>query len=182
MVKARGACGAGNQPTGHKARDPNAMAPKLRRGYTPAMIAVLLVGALALACILVLLLRRRDAKSSPPGPESLIGAREKVRNGGTGAARPGTCTLCGSILVRGETMKSDILPGHGDRMMRVFGCPHCLGREEERKPRFCPVCEAQLGPGDHAVARFFERPGRKHVHILGCTICRKTPKEAWNGR
>lgn len=70
-------------------------------------------------------------------------------------------------------MRSDIFPGKGDRLMRIYGCLHCLGAEAGRAARFCPVCRAELGSGDHAIARYFESPRRKHVHILGCTICRK---------
>ncbi|HUX36482.1 MAG TPA: hypothetical protein VMV44_01150 [Rectinemataceae bacterium] len=146
------------------------------------MIAGLVVGALALACVLLLLLQRRDGKSLPTQAKRAAERKGKEKEGRGGGPRPGNCTLCGSLLSHGESMKSDILPGQGDRMMRIFGCPHCLGKEGERLPRFCPVCETQLGAGDHAIARYFERPGRKHVHILGCTICRKTPKEAWHGR
>ena len=138
------------------------------------MILSALAGALALAMILLVLLRVSADSTTGRGH---IGANA-TRTDGTGAVnktgpRPGACTLCGSVLSAGETMRSDMLPGRGDRLMRIYGCPHCLGSEGERAARRCPVCSAVLGPADHAIARYFERPGRKHVHILGCTICRK---------
>jgi len=145
------------------------------------MIPSLIAGAVALAIVLFFLLRARDAVRAGRTPEGRNSDPPRLGKTETGPV-PGTCALCGTRLVGGESMKSDILPGEGDRLMRIYGCPHCLGEEAGRKPRFCPVCGTGLGPGDHAIARYFERPGRRHVHILGCTICRKSPKEAWHGR
>ena len=146
-------------------------------GYTPKMILSVLAGALALAMILLVLLRgRSDAASRSSAPSGASGAiKQALGAEGQGKAgpRPGACALCGSKLAVGESMRSDILPGGGDRLMRVYGCPHCLGSESERVSRYCPVCDSALGPTDHAIALYVERPGRKHVHILGCTICRK---------
>jgi len=85
--------------------------------------------------------------------------------------RPGACPLCSSTLGPGERIKSDIYPGSGDRLMRIFGCPRCLG-PDSAAPRACPVCGSGLGRESWAVARYFERPGRRHVHILGCPACR----------
>lgn len=163
----------------------NAIAALRGSGYTPAMIPVLLAGALTLAAVLLILLRDRPevvAHEPSRAPSQDEGKGPGAGDSSPRAPRPGSCTLCGTVLRTGERMKSDILPGEGDRLMRIFGCVHCLGERRERLDRHCPVCGSILGPGDHAIARYFERPGRKHVHILGCTICRKSPKEVLHGR
>jgi predicted amidophosphoribosyltransferase len=56
--------------------------------------------------------------------------------------------------------------------MRIFGCPHCWPAAPEKRDRLCPVCGGLIDPRGYAIARYFERPGRKHVHVLGCTGCR----------
>jgi predicted amidophosphoribosyltransferase len=56
--------------------------------------------------------------------------------------------------------------------MRIFGCPACWPSLDGRPPRLCPVCGGEIPPEGYAVARYFERPGRKHVHVLGCSRCR----------
>jgi hypothetical protein len=154
---------------------------------SPSLLLGLLLGALVLAGLVYLLL-------APRGGGSRTGAEGKTRAGGTarapeasgsaGGPRPGHCSICGSILAPGQRMRSDILPGEGDRLMRVFGCPHCLPPGLPGKiQRHCPSCRSPLGEDDFALARYFERPGRRHVHILGCPHCRPVrPKESIHGR
>lgn len=98
-----------------------------------------------------------------------------------GSVRPGACPLCSTPLGPGERVKSDIYPGKGDRMMRIFGCPRCLP-PTGNFPRVCPVCLRVLPPEGWVVARYFERPGRRHVHVLGCTACRPVGGEAGRNR
>jgi hypothetical protein len=96
---------------------------------------------------------------------------------GTGSrdASARVCPLCHSLLGPGERVKSDMLPGKGDRMMRIYGCPHCWPATEGAT-RTCPVCGEALAAGSWAVARYFEKPGRRHVHVLGCDRCRSPRK------
>jgi hypothetical protein len=54
--------------------------------------------------------------------------------------------------------------------MHIRGCVYCLNGERDR---VCPVCGARLGANDILIARMFERPRRAHVHVLGCSKCRK---------
>jgi transposase len=68
-----------------------------------------------------------------------------------------------------------------DRLMNIYGCPWCYPAHPAgfRKPspprqRCCPSCGSPLKDGSFAIARVFERPGRKvHVHVLGCPSCRR---------
>jgi hypothetical protein len=34
------------------------------------------------------------------------------------------------------------------------------------------VCGAVLEDGEVLIARLFDKPGRSHVHVLGCSQCR----------
>lgn len=97
------------------------------------------------------------------------------------AGAPRTCPVCSCILERGERVKSAAFPQTGarERLLHVFGCPYCYGEDPVAKRR-CPVCGAALRPEDYLVARLFERPGRSHVHVIGCTRCRGPGRSAGN--
>ncbi len=86
-----------------------------------------------------------------------------------------TCPVCGARLLYGERVKSSIFPSLNgkERMMYIYGCPYCLSEERQRS---CPVCGSFLHASEYLIARFFEKPARPHVHILGCTQCRKPGK------
>jgi len=88
------------------------------------------------------------------------------------------CPLCGTPLKRGETVHSHLYPGKPDGMMYIYGCPYCYKdhpRLKELKDvnRICPYCNAGIPEKGWVVARVFEKPGKTHVHVLGCTVCRK---------
>jgi hypothetical protein len=105
------------------------------------------------------------------------------------------CPLCGTMLRRGETVHSVVFSGPGpagttadgsgtstrtranqvqDAIAHLFGCPYCHPANEEH-PRRCPVCRKVIPADGYVIARMFEKPGRKHVHVLGCTNCRTRP-------
>jgi hypothetical protein len=87
------------------------------------------------------------------------------------AGMPRTCPVCSIRLVHGERVKSSAFPamGKADRLMYINGCPHCLNGE---RPRVCPVCGSFLNYDETLIARLFDKPGRSHVHVLGCSQCR----------
>jgi hypothetical protein len=92
---------------------------------------------------------------------------------GTGVpGAPQTCPVCSARLEKGELVKSMAYPSFNgkDRLMHIKGCAYCLGGD---RPRLCPVCGARLREDEILIARIFERPGRAHVHVLGCSRCRK---------
>jgi uncharacterized protein with PIN domain len=85
------------------------------------------------------------------------------------------CPLCTSKLSKGDRLEAKAFPsvsGGQDRTMHIKGCVYCLSGNAER---ICPVCKASLGDNDIVVARMFERSEKRksHVHILGCSQCRK---------
>lgn len=101
------------------------------------------------------------------------------------------CPLCASMLRKGQTVKSkviEIMPSNSmstqgrfsenrlgikETMAHVFGCPFCWPSNPNH-PRVCPFCKATLGADDYVIARYFEKnQGRNHLHVLGCTRCRK---------
>jgi RNase P subunit RPR2 len=100
--------------------------------------------------------------------------KRKTATGIPGAPR--TCPVCSAVLARGERVKSTAYPSMGgkDRLMHISGCTYCL---EGDRVRSCPVCGAVLKPGDILVARMYDKPGRSHVHVIGCSQCKKTGKK-----
>jgi hypothetical protein len=84
---------------------------------------------------------------------------------------PRTCPVCSVRLERGERVKSSAYPSMGgnDRLMNITGCPYCL---EGTRVRSCPVCGIVIKQSEVLIARLFEKPGRSHVHVLGCSRCR----------
>ncbi|MDR2079594.1 MAG: hypothetical protein LBP74_07735 [Treponema sp.] len=108
---------------------------------------------------------------APPG-SALSRSRRPKRSHGEGfPGAPRTCPVCSARLDPGERVKSAAFPSLGgyDRLMHISGCPYCL---EGDRPRSCPVCGASLGLDEILIARMFDRPGRSHVHVLGCNRCR----------
>jgi RNA polymerase subunit RPABC4/transcription elongation factor Spt4 len=83
------------------------------------------------------------------------------------------CPLCSSSLLKGENVKSKTYPTESkDMLMDVFGCPKCIppvGTED----RICPVCKKKLPKDGFVIGRYFIKPHKKHLHVLGCTLCRK---------
>jgi predicted nucleic acid-binding Zn ribbon protein len=84
---------------------------------------------------------------------------------------PRTCPVCSAKLENGERVKSAAFPSMGgaDRFMHISGCLYCL---EGGRSRVCPVCGIALREDEFLIARLFEKPGRSHVHVLGCTRCK----------
>lgn len=109
----------------------------------------------------------RDEKESKPRGSSI---GEKIRR----------CPLCGHVLLKGQRVKSLLFQvgtetgGVREQLTHLLGCPFCYPANRENK-RVCPVCGSILPPEGYLIGRFFTRKGkkRKHVHVLGCTECRK---------
>jgi hypothetical protein len=87
---------------------------------------------------------------------------------------PQVCPVCSMRLDKGGMVKSQAFPsitGGKDRLMYIRGCVYCLNGE---RLRLCPVCGASLGDNEILISRMFERPSsRSHVHVLGCSRCKK---------
>ncbi|MCP4296952.1 MAG: hypothetical protein GY786_15220 [Proteobacteria bacterium] len=88
------------------------------------------------------------------------------------------CPICGYPLKRGETVHSHLYPGKPDGMMYIYGCPYCFRDhpkliEIKDVRRICPYCRTDIPEDGWVIARVFEKPEKTHVHVLGCTVCRK---------
>jgi hypothetical protein len=109
-----------------------------------------------------------------PGGFSIpVSRKRRLRPKGTGIpGAPRTCPVCSARLERGERVKSSAFPSitGNDRLMHIAGCMYCL--EGDRR-RVCPVCGAVLRDEEFLIARLFDKPGRSHVHVLGCNRCKK---------
>ncbi|MDR1596629.1 MAG: hypothetical protein LBR99_02880 [Treponema sp.] len=105
------------------------------------------------------------------GHSSGSGKKNKKNDIEGEAGAPRTCPVCSIRLPQGERVKSSAFPAIGktDRLMYITGCYYCL---EGDRPRVCPVCGAVLNYDENLIARLFDKPGRSHVHVLGCSRCR----------
>ena len=83
------------------------------------------------------------------------------------------CPLCNSSLSKAENVKSKTYPTESiDTIMDVYGCPKCIP-PIGTKDRICPVCKKKIPADGFVIGRYFVRPDKKHLHVLGCTLCRK---------
>lgn len=100
------------------------------------------------------------------------------------------CPLCDSMLRKGETVHTVVYTGAKQKavgddetytvsqptvdesLVHMFGCPYCYPANADH-PRVCPVCKDELESDDYVIARMFVRNRKKHVHVLGCTRCRR---------
>lgn len=87
------------------------------------------------------------------------------------------CPICGWPLQKNERVHSVVYRAETDSIMHIYGCPYCY--EEHPKSKYktstirtCPACKKRLNRKEFAIARLFEKPGKNHVHVLGCYRCR----------
>ena len=105
----------------------------------------------------------------PSSTQKKTKSKKKIR-----ANTIGICPICSSPLKEGEQLKSAVFPGKTDSICHIFGCPHCYPFADKNIKKICPVCKRILFADSYLIARMFSRPDAKnHVHIIGCTECRK---------
>jgi hypothetical protein len=84
-----------------------------------------------------------------------------------------SCPVCQEKLATGMLVKSKVFRRQGgDQIMQVYGCPYCWPDNSQYR-RICPVCEKVLPLNGYLIARYFTSPKRRHVHVLGCSGCRR---------
>ncbi len=131
----------------------------------PEILIIVLLTAVLVAFAYYFFLSRK----APPGSVGDIKEKGETET---------PCPLCQKFLHRGERVHSQVYSRGEDRLMNIYGCPWCYkdhpaGAHTPLRERRCPSCGTLLKEGSFAVARVFERPGRKtHVHVLGCPVCR----------
>ena len=90
--------------------------------------------------------------------------------------QPVKCPVCNSSLYVGENIISKVYRPMNvpDQLCTIMGCPHCYPNCQTGIKRICPVCHKEISQEQTLTARLFnEKFGKKHVHILGCSNCRK---------
>lgn len=81
------------------------------------------------------------------------------------------CLLCGSSLIRGERLHTELYSGDERSVVHIFGCPHCYGPRANQK-RNCPICKKELKSEGYLLGKMWKKKtGKHHVHVSGCTDC-----------
>lgn len=104
-----------------------------------------------------------------------VGGQKKEKLEKPTAPREGKihpCPICGTLLKSHEKVHSVVYPGENDRLVEVFGCPYCYPANDDY-PRTCPVCKEIIPPDGFLIGRMFYSGEKPHMHINGCTRCRK---------
>jgi hypothetical protein len=152
---------------------------------------IILIASAVFAAALILLMMTGffgglASNKSPKPKHKRKGSRPFLRASGESAGEPDdfepeegvagdprTCPLCAAKFDHGELVRSKAFPasggGKGWRMLHMEGCKYCMSG---KRLRICPVCGANVTPNEYLIARLYERPGKSHVHILGCLHCR----------
>jgi hypothetical protein len=128
------------------------------------------IGAILLWLFWVLMFRPAAERRERQSPRYIHDSKGEAREKGVGVRK---CPVCGELLAPGAMVKSKVFQRKGgDQMMQVFGCPYCWPDNTEYR-RICPVCEKVIPRDGYLVARYFSGPNRRHVHVLGCSGCRR---------
>jgi hypothetical protein len=140
---------------------------------TPVLVIIGLV-----VLIIILIITLLFSKKKLPNPDSVDMDLEAGDNQGRRH-----CPLCAAPLKPGQTVKSKVIEiASGSKfkapvkesISHVFGCPYCYPANLTFI-RHCPACKVELEAKDYVIGRYFEKTGQKnHLHVLGCTRCRKT--------
>jgi hypothetical protein len=150
-------------------------------GYRRRIIEYFVIGLMLIVVIGLLITMLRVKKDDYQGLSNVMAKKQRSQ---FEVLKP--CPLCGYLLRKGETVKSKVIEiaisgKHGQNKMGVkesmahmFGCPYCWPSTAEH-PRHCPACKATLESSDYVIGRYFEKDeGKNHLHVLGCTRCRKS--------
>ena len=118
--------------------------------------------ALVVGLLIFTLQKAKDNEAKKRGKET------RGRRAPSERTRP--CPLCGTALKKGEKVRTVVYPAKGDTLAEVYGCPYCYG-ENATAVRICPFCKKPVPDDGFVIGRMFKE-GR-HLHVLGCTLCRK---------
>jgi len=81
------------------------------------------------------------------------------------------CPLCGNHLLKNEKIRSLSYGSGNEKIMHILGCPYCL-RPVSPNKRICPVCKKVIPPSGFAIGLMWEKQGKLHLHLTGCTVCK----------
>ena len=126
-----------------------------------------LLGASIILCIImVLALIFLKTAGATSGINNSVFIKENA-----GQKKKLPCILCGSLLVKGQNLKSEKYTIGEEIIVHTFGCPNCWGNNASR-PRTCPVCKRPMRADDYLSGKMWKRKnGKLHLHIDGCPAC-----------
>lgn len=128
------------------------------------------IGAFLLWLFWALIYAPRAARAERLRPRYVLDSTATERAKGVGTR---SCPVCTEKLAPGMLVSSKVFTSKSkDKIMQIYGCPYCWPDNTEY-PRVCPVCNKIVPRGGYLIARYFERPERRHVHVLGCSACRR---------
>ncbi len=128
------------------------------------------IGAVLLWIFITFAYGPHMARKARANPRFVRDGGGEVREKGVGVRK---CPVCQEVLGPGMLVKSKVFKTTShDKVMQIFGCPYCWPENTEFG-RICPVCEKVLPRGGYLIARYFEKPEHRHVHVLGCSGCRR---------
>jgi hypothetical protein len=135
-----------------------------KNGY-PAMegdmLTVFILITLIFIFVLIIMAYRAFSQGSEKKPRAQVQAEHSTI----------PCIICGSVLKKGERLRSTVYTGEDESIVHVFGCPHCYGDYATRERR-CPVCKRLLSEEAYLIGRMWKRrSGKQHLRIAGCTRC-----------
>lgn len=121
---------------------------------------------MSILLLVVILLINFKSKNSPPISKT-VSSNESTK----------PCPICHWPLVPNERVHSVVYTSESDKIMHIYGCPYCYkdhpkSKYKKSSVRLCPACNKELKGSEYAIARLFEKPGKNHVHVLGCYRCR----------
>ncbi len=81
------------------------------------------------------------------------------------------CVICGSLLNKGEKIKSKEIIRKEDSIVYLYGCHNCYGDKATAK-RKCPVCGEFIDEKSYLIGRMWiKKNGKKHLRVAGCRDC-----------
>lgn len=127
------------------------------------MLPYIFVFSLLILVIVILLYSKQEKKISSLDKEPIF------------TGKP--CPICHWPLQHKERVHSHLYKNGEDSIMHIYGCPYCFrdhpkSKYDSNSIRTCPACKKKLKEGEYIIARLFEKPGKNHVHVLGCYRCR----------
>ena len=81
------------------------------------------------------------------------------------------CVICGTLLRKGEKLKSREFKGDTESIIHIMGCYACYGDQASEK-RICPICRGEIPLKGYLIGRMTTKDnGKKHLSVSGCNKC-----------
>jgi formate dehydrogenase maturation protein FdhE len=81
------------------------------------------------------------------------------------------CPLCGSVIKKGERVKTVAYSGGGEKLVQLYGCPACYP-PGKLIGRICPVCGKELPVKGYVIGKMWKEGNKLRLNITGCSVCK----------